>query len=113
MLLKELASLLLLHGAPILASLLGSPLAHISIELLASHFDIGNKYDLDGIAKEINKDPAKLAELELKHKEALISLMVDLLEKEEGINHGYLLAFMLTFTSIVFIAFITYFTFHR
>jgi len=59
--------------APILGSLLGSPLTGAVISLIAGHFDAPTN-DLSQLATLISQDPNKLKELEMKHQEALLSI---------------------------------------
>lgn len=69
--------------APVLGSLLGSPIAGMGISLLFDHFKISDKENIKGLADAILQNPSKLKELELKHKEAMEQLLLDFLQKSE------------------------------
>lgn len=70
-------------SAPVLGTLLGSPFAGMGISLLLDYFKVDDKNDLKGLADAIVNNPAKLKEIEYKHKEAMQLMLMNFLQESE------------------------------
>lgn len=84
-------------SAPLLATVLGSPLAGIALSLIASLFGADPKNIGDLVSKIQNDEEAniKLKELELKHQETLVQIAsndfeTETKDKQDARKYGYL-----------------------
>ena len=71
-------------AAPVLAGYLGGPMGNLVVSLIATAYGVENKFDYQAMADQIAKNPYKLKELEISHREHVGDGLVSLLEKVEG-----------------------------
>jgi hypothetical protein len=94
---KELAAVVA-KWAPTLGSYIGGPLGSLALTAITSAYGLSDKFDLKTMADEILKNPYRLKELEIQHREKVGDQLVGLIEQIEGrASNGLLWAFGILF----------------
>lgn len=84
MTMNALASVLIKHRAPVLASYLSTPLAHVVVQLIAHQYILGNELDINIIVNAIEANPIRVRVMEYDHKQWLTWRFDNMLDDWRG-----------------------------